>query len=128
MIKTSIINDAKLSINLIHTKFLGTNDVNSKSIFLVCDEIDNPVGLVSQKEIKKIQKKNHSETTIGDIMYKKFHTITSKEQIFAIIQKMNSHPLDAIPVVDGADSKKVLGIVTADNIMNLLVKKEENQK
>jgi Kef-type K+ transport system membrane component KefB len=108
-------------------EFLGANDVNSKSIFLVCDEMDDPIGLVSQKEIKKIQKKNYSETTIGDIMYKKYHTVTPKEQIFAIIQKMNSHPLDAIPVVGNSGSKKIVGIVTADNIMELLVKKEEKQ-
>jgi CBS domain-containing protein len=60
-------------------------------------------------------------------MYKKYHTVTPKEQIFAIIQKMNSHPLDAIPVVDNSDSKKIVGIVTADSIMELLVKKEEKQ-
>jgi hypothetical protein len=40
---------------------------------------------------------------------------------------MNSHPFDAIPVIDNVDSKKILGIVSGENIMELLVKKEEKE-
>ena len=103
-------------------EFLNSHEINSKSVFIVYDD-KNPVGLISQKEIKKIHKKNHSVIKIKDIMYKKYHTVTSDEQIFTVIQKMNSHPFDVIPVVD--DYKKILGIVTGDNIMKLLVGKEE---
>ena len=106
-------------------EFLDSNDVNSKSVFMVHDDKDNLVGLISQKEIKKIHKKNHNVIRIDDIMYKKYHTVTSKEQIFTVIQKMNSHPFDVIPVIDDTNSKKVLGVVTGDNIMKLLVTKEE---
>ena len=60
-------------------------------------------------------------------MYERYHTVTPNEQIFTVIQKLNSHPFDVIPVVDNIDSKKILGIVTGDNIMELLVKKEEKE-
>jgi len=106
-------------------EFLESNEVDSKSVFLVFDNNDNPVGLVSQKEIKKIHKKNHGMITIGDIMYRKYPTVTPNEPIFTVIQKMNSYPFDVIPVIDNIDSKKILGIVTGDNIMKLLIKKEE---
>ena len=106
-------------------EFLGTHDVNSKSVFMVCDDKENLVGLVSQKEIKRIHKKNHEIVTVGDIMNKKYHTVTPNEQIFTVIQKMNSHPFDAIPVIDIVDSKKILGIISGENIMELLVKKED---
>jgi Kef-type K+ transport system membrane component KefB len=106
-------------------EFLHSNDVNSKSIFVICDDKNNLVGLVSQKEIKRIHKKYYDKTTLGDIMYERYHTVTPNEQIFTIIQKLNSHPFDVIPVVDNIDSKKILGLVTGDNIMELLVKKEE---
>jgi CBS domain-containing protein len=33
---------------------------------------------------------------------------------------MNSHPFDMIPVVDPNDSRKVIGIVTSEAILNLL--------
>ena len=41
---------------------------------------------------------------------------------------MNSHPFDMIPVVDRIDSKKVIGLVTAENLMKLIVQKESESK
>jgi predicted transcriptional regulator len=95
---------------------------------MIFDDKDNLLGLVSQKEIKRIHKKNHEKITTGDIMYKKYPTVVPNEQIFTVIQKMNSYPFDAIPVIDDVDSKKILGIVTGENIMGLLVKKEEKKE
>jgi len=118
---------SKISANTNLEEFLISHDVNSKSVFMIFDDKDNLLGLVSQKEIKRIHKKNHEKITIGDIMYKKYHTVVPNEQIFTVIQKMNSHPFDAIPVIDDTDSKKILGIVTGENIMELLVKKEEKE-
>jgi Kef-type K+ transport system membrane component KefB len=118
---------SKISANTNLEEFLRTHDVNSKSVFMIFDDKDNLLGLVSQKEIKRIHKKNHEIITVGDIMYKKYHTVVPNEQIFTVIQKMNSHPFDAIPVIDDTDSKKILGIVTGENIMELLVKKEEKE-
>jgi len=117
----------KISANTNLEEFLTSHDVNSKSVFMIFDDKDNLLGLVSQKEIKRIHKKNHEKISIGDIMYKKYHTVVPNEQIFTVIQKMNSHPFDAIPVIDDTDSKKILGIVTGENIMELLVKKEEKE-
>lgn len=108
-------------------EFLRSHDVNSKSVFMVCDDKDNLMGLISQKEIKRIHKKNHEIITVGDIMNKKYHTVIPNEQIFTVIQKMNSHPFDAIPVIDNVSPKKILGIVTGENIMKLLVKKETKE-
>jgi Kef-type K+ transport system membrane component KefB len=116
---------SKISPETILEEFLDSHDVNSKSVFMVYDDNDNLVGLISQKQIKKIHKKNHNVIRIDDIMYKKYHTVTSKEQIFTVIQKMNSHPFDVIPVLDDINSKKILGVITGDNIMKLLVTKEE---
>jgi Kef-type K+ transport system membrane component KefB len=118
---------SKISANTNLEEFLRSHDVNSKSVFMIFDDKDNLLGLVSQKEIKRIHKKNHEIITVGDIMYKKYHTVVPNEQIFTVIQKMNSHPFDAIPVIDDTDSKKILGIVTGENIMELLVKKEEKE-
>jgi predicted transcriptional regulator len=118
---------SKISANTNLEEFLRSHDVNSKSVFMIFDDKDNLLGLVSQKEIKRIHKKNHEIITTGDIMYKKYHTVVPNEQIFTVIQKMNSHPFDAIPVIDDTDSKKILGIVTGENIMELLVKKEEKE-
>jgi len=38
---------------------------------------------------------------------------------------MNSHPFDMIPVVDPENNKKVIGVISNEDIMNLLI---ENKK
>ncbi|MCV0401415.1 MAG: cation:proton antiporter [Nitrosopumilus sp.] len=94
------------------------NNTITKKPFLVFDD-DRLVGLVSKREINKSHKQTRDLTTIGDVMYKKFHTTLPNEYLFSVIQKMNSHPFDMIPVVDPVDGK-VIGIITDEAIMNLL--------
>ncbi len=99
-------------------EFSKTND--AKNPFLVFDDGDNLVGIVSKKEIDKARKKTQESTTIGDIMYRKIHTTLPDDYLFTVIQKMNSHPFDMIPVVDPNNPRKVVGIVTGEAMMNLL--------
>ncbi|MBS3923351.1 MAG: cation:proton antiporter [Nitrosarchaeum sp.] len=103
--------------------FLEQNTINKKP-FLVIDANNKLVGLVSKREIDRFHKKTFDEITIGDVMFQKFHTASPDEYLFSVIQKMNSHPFDIIPVVDPAN-ENVLGIVTTQGIMNLLT---ENPK
>ncbi len=99
-----------------------------KQEFLVVDHEDQLLGAVSNREIRKVPKKTHDVTKIGDIMHQKLHTVLPDEYLFSVIQKMNSHPFDMIPVVDRIDSKKVVGLVTAENLMKLIVQKESESK
>ena len=54
-------------------------------------------------------------------MYEKVPTVLPSEYLYSVIQKMNSYPFDMIPVVDPEDLKKVVGIISNHDIMNLLV-------
>jgi len=99
-------------------EFSENND--PKKPFLVFDKDDNLLGIVSKKEIDKSHKKTRDLTTIADVMYRKFHTTLPDDYLFTVIQKMNSHPFDMIPVVDPKNTSKVIGIVTSEAIMNLL--------
>ncbi|MDH3395890.1 MAG: cation:proton antiporter [Nitrosopumilus sp.] len=100
-------------------EFSKNNDM--KKPHLVFDKEDSLVGIVSKKEIDKSHKKTRDITTIGDVMYTKFHTTLPDDYLFTVIQKMNSHPFDMIPIVDPDNTRKVIGIVTDEAIMNLLV-------
>lgn len=93
---------------------------DTKKPFLVFDGDDNLVGIISKKEIDKSHKKTRDITTVGDVMYTKFHTTLPDDYLFTVIQKMNSHPFDMIPIVDPDDARKVIGIVTAEAMMDLL--------
>jgi len=106
-------------------EFLENNDVNKKS-FLVFDEQNKLVGIVSKREIDKFHKKTRDITTIADVMYKKFHTVLPEDYLFTVIQKMNSHPFDIIPVIDPSKDGKVIGIVTNEGIMNLLTETKQS--
>lgn len=104
--------------------FLEQNNVNKKP-FLVIDSNDKLVGLVSKREIDKFNKKTFDALTINDVMFKKFHTVSPDEYLYSVIQKMNSHHFDIVPVVDPKDDRLV-GIVTTHSIMNLLTETKQS--
>jgi len=105
-------------------EFIKNNEITKKP-FLVFDDNDMLVGLVSKREINNSHKKTRDLVTIGDIMYRKFHTTLPNDYLFAVIQKMNSHPFDMIPVVDPNNDGKVMGIITDESIMNLLTESKK---
>ena len=49
-----------------------------------------------------------------------FNTALPDDYLYSIIQKMNSHPLDMIPITDHTDNGKIIGIVTNEGIMESL--------
>jgi Kef-type K+ transport system membrane component KefB len=98
--------------------FLEQNELN-KTPFLVIDAQNKLVGLVSKREIDRFHKKTFDEITINDVMFKKFYTVSPDEYMYSVIQKMNSHPFDIIPIVDPKNDG-VVGIVTTQGILNLL--------
>jgi len=99
-------------------EFLEKNDIDKKT-FLVMDTQNKLVGIISKREIERFNKKTYDVITIADVMYKKFHVVDPHDYLYSVIQKMNSHPFDIIPVVDPKDGN-VIGIVTNQSIMNLL--------
>lgn len=104
--------------------FLEQNDLNKKP-FLVIDANNKLVGLVSKREINRYHKKTFDAITIDDVMYKKVYTVSPDEYLYSVIQKMNSHPFDIIPVVDPVN-EHVIGIVTTQSIMNLLTETQKS--
>mgnify|MGYP000182039722 CR=1 FL=1 len=116
----AVINTAysKTSPDVSLNEFSKNSD--TKKPFLVFDKDENLIGIVSKKEMDKSHKKTRDITTIADVMSRKFHTTLPDDYLFTVIQKMNSHPFDMIPVVDPKDTGKVIGIVTSEAIMNLL--------
>ena len=94
-----------------------------KKPFLVLDG-EKLVGIVSKKDFDKVHKKNRLQLKVSDVMYKKFHTVIPNEYLFSVIQKMNLDPYDVIPVVSPTTEGKVIGLVTSEKIMNLLVQQE----
>ncbi|HSB50291.1 MAG TPA: cation:proton antiporter [Nitrosopumilaceae archaeon] len=105
------------------SEFLEQNDI-SKNVFLVFNKDNQLVGLLSKREIDKVHKKYSSSLLVRHVMHKKFFTTTPQDYLFSVIQKMNMHPFDMIPVVDG---RKVVGVVTSKVIVELVAKEEKTE-
>jgi len=116
----AVINTAfsKTTTDVTIKEFTENNKITDP--FLVFDDQDNLVGLLSKHEIDKSNKKTRDSTIIGDVMSKKFQTALPEEYLFSVIQKMNTNPFDIIPIIDPKKNGKVIGIVTNKGIMELL--------
>jgi predicted transcriptional regulator len=117
----------KTSSDISIKDFSAKNSIE-KTPFLVFDNSRKLVGLISKREIKRAHKKTQELITISDVMHTKFHTAQPDDYLYSVIQKMNSHPFDMIPIIDPKDAGKIIGIVTTDGIMKLLTetKTKEN--
>ena len=101
-------------------------DIGGTKIILVFDESDRHLlGIVSKNEIKNLSKESQKFLTMGDICFRKFHFVFPDEFLYAVIQKMNSHPFDSIPVISRTVEQDVIGIVTSEKIMGLLSLEEK---
>ena len=103
-------------------------NVNGNKIILVFDEDDKHLlGLVSKNELKKISKDSQKKITMGEICFQKFHYVFPDEFLYTVIQKMNSHPFDSIPVISRTVEQNVVGIVTSEKIMELISLEEKKK-
>ena len=53
--------------------------------------------------------------------------IFSDDYLFSVIEMMNAHPFDVIPVISHTPEQNVIGIVTTQNIMDLIALEEKKK-
>ena len=103
-------------------------DLSGNKVIFVFDKYTkNLVGLVSQKQIKKISKESRKNLTLGDVSFKKFQYVFSEDYLFTVIEKMNSHPFEIVPVISQTPEHNVIGVVTSQKIMDLLSLEEKKK-
>jgi Mg/Co/Ni transporter MgtE len=103
-------------------------DVGGNKVIFVFDEKEEKlVGLISKNEVKKMSKDSQKSLTLGDVAFKKFNYIFSNDYLFTVIEKMNAHSFDVIPVISQTPGQSVIGVVTAQNIMDLLALEEKKK-
>ena len=105
------------------SQFLHEHLDIAKSTYLVLDDKNMLLGTVSIREINKIPQKKWKSTKLEYMMNKKIIVSNANEDLFSVIEKMNLHHYDLIPIVDITNNRKVVGIITRYNILQLLVNK-----
>jgi predicted transcriptional regulator len=96
----------------------------AKGTYLVLDSNNRLLGVVSLREINKVPQKQWKTTKLEDVMDINVTTANAGEDLFSVIEKMNLHHYDLIPVVDTTDTNKVIGVITKHDLMQLLVRKD----
>ncbi len=86
----------------------------------VVDEKGDFVGIVTLDDITKVDKEKRNEVLIRDIVQKNPATIRPEEFALDAFKKMRVHDVDRIAVVDEANPKKIVGILTRTDLQYIL--------
>ncbi|MFB5610920.1 MAG: cation:proton antiporter [Nitrosopumilaceae archaeon] len=103
-------------------KILQSQEFSDQEFLVMQDK--HVIGLISKKDIDKVNKKHRDVVKAKNIMHKRFQTVIPQEYLFSAIQKLNENPAHIVPVVNPVDSN-VVGTITAEKIMKLLEKEEK---
>jgi predicted transcriptional regulator len=92
----------------------------------VLNDKNEPVGEVTLLEASQIDKSKRAETRVEQIMRKKLVTANPDETGLDVFKKMSENETGRVAVVDPTDNKKLLGIVTKADLMDVLTKHPEH--
>ncbi|MEN3035207.1 MAG: cation:proton antiporter [Candidatus Methanosuratincola sp.] len=84
--------------------------------YLVIDDQARLLGSVSLREIGKVPEELWTETKVSEVMRKDLETVFEDEEISGILEKMIVWNEPLIPVVDKKDPRRVIGVISRDQI------------
>lgn len=87
----------------------------------VINENGEPIGIVTIEEASIVPKEKRDGTLVSAIARKKFVTAKVGETALDAFRKMSRQETGRVIVIDPADPKKILGIVTKTDLMHALI-------
>lgn len=75
------------------------------------------VGMVSTNEIGQMYAKGETEKLIEDVAEKKIISIYPDQSLFVAFHKLKRYQISRLPVVSRLNDKRIIGIITAENIV-----------
>jgi coenzyme F420 hydrogenase subunit beta len=88
----------------------------------VLNEKDEPIGEVTLEEASQIDKAERKKTRVEQVMRKKLVTAEPNETGLAVFKKMSTNETGRVVILDPANKKKIVGIVTKSDLMHALMK------
>ncbi len=80
-----------------------------------------PVGVVTLEQASRISKEKRTATLVSQIVSRKPVAVYPGETALDAFKKMSAHEIGRVLVVDSADPKKLLGIITKIDLMHTLI-------
>jgi coenzyme F420 hydrogenase subunit beta len=92
----------------------------------VINENGEPIGTVTIEEASKVEKTKRKDTLVGDIIRRELVVAYPEETALDAFKKMSAHETGRILVLDPANPKKLLGMLTKTDLMHTLINNVEN--
>lgn len=97
-------------------KWLDSNEAGSShQCYPVITKTGTLIGIISRKDLWK-KGLSHSET-IGSLSIKSPIVIQSSDTLRTAVDLMSGHDIGRLPVLDGSDSRTVIGILTRNDVL-----------
>ncbi|MBI2867656.1 MAG: cation:proton antiporter [Chloroflexi bacterium] len=106
------------------TEFVARHLLYGQSHYPVVDSHGRLVGVMPADRVNLVQKASWPYYVVGRIMDKRVEVAYPEDSLYSVVEKMVRHHLPLVPVVDTAQRRKVLGLVTRDDIITSLVVEE----
>lgn len=116
----------KREIESINVSENFTNVVNfvlsrKDSEYPVIDHNGNAIGLIAINDLKDFLFERDSLNTLliaGDLVNRRYEPLTTEDNCYTAIQKMNKYQLEGLPVIENLNNKKLIGMIWRKDIQD----------
>ena len=88
----------------------------------VIDGTNKIIGVITLQDAMKVPKEKRETTHIGEICSKKLITVFPDDSVAEALEKMNTHNIGRVLVVDRKNKDMLLGIITRSDIVHALAR------
>jgi coenzyme F420 hydrogenase subunit beta len=88
----------------------------------VVNEKNETVGWITLEEVSKVDKTKRNETLVSQIARRKLVTAYPDETALEVFKRMSENETGRVLVIDRADPKNLVGVVTKSDLMHTLTK------
>jgi CBS domain-containing protein len=79
-------------------------------------------GVITLEEASQVSSEERGKTTVGQILKRRPVVVYPEDTALEVFKKMSEFETGRVLVVDRADPKKLLGLVTKNDLMHILIK------
>jgi coenzyme F420 hydrogenase subunit beta len=108
------------------SQFLDLIAIHHHVAYPMTNEKGEPIGIVTLEEASKVEKTQRQDTLVSQIARRKLIAAYPGETALDAFKRMEEHEVGRILILDPANPKKLLGMITKTDLMHTLVNNVEN--